>query len=184
MKIKPLHIYYCLVLVVGIIIGIIFCNWTYFDLKKDIQLDNLLSLALTSIIGLYIARTIQKQHSSLRNEKEFFIAELKDFKKQLEILYSFSDENNFPFNKTKNTFKELNQSLQLISGLIKESKNCKEVNFSTLNNQIISLRRNITAISPDSSSNIILPTTELILVEQELMTIKKSLYTIILTVNE
>lgn len=184
MKVKTLYISYGLAVIVGIIMGVTFCNWSYFDLKKEIQLDSVFSLVITSIIGIYIAKTIQKQHSSLRNEKEFFISELKDFKKQLEKLYHFADENQFPFNDTKNTFKELNQSLQLISGLISESKNCKGVDFSNLIQQIRHLRRYITSKSPDTNSNIVLPISEKIWVEQELTTVKKSLYKIILTVNE
>lgn len=184
MKVKTLHISYGLAVIIGIILGVTFCNWSYFDLKKEIQLDSLFSLVITSIIGIYIAKTIQKQHSSLRNEKEFFISELKDFKKQLEKLYHFADENQFPFNDTKNTFKELNQSLNLISGLISESENCEGVDFSNLIQQIRSLRGYITSKSPDANSNIVLPIREKIRVEQELNLVKKSLYTIILTVNK
>lgn len=183
MKVKSSHIYNLCFIILGVILGVLFCNWSYFEIDKKLSLDSLFGLSITSLIGIYIAKTIQNQQSASRNEKDFFISEIKEAKKHFDKLSYFVDNNVFPFSDTKIIFKELNQNIGLVNTLIKESQSCKNVDFSAVSIDIRNLRRYITSKSPDTNLNIILSQSEKIWVEREIINAKKDLYRLLLKIN-
>jgi hypothetical protein len=174
-------------LLVGVLIGVFLCNWTYFEFEKSIKFTDLIGILATSIIGLYIASVIGHKESSSRAEKDFFINEIKLSLSNIEKLRYYSSVNGFPFQETVALFKEMNMHLNMLQLLLNNSTSCKEIKIGKAIFKIMkSLRSDISSISPDPLSNVIKIKNTLSQkrIEAQLMSLKKEVTLFLLAVNK
>lgn len=171
-------------IVLGCLIGVFFCNYRYFTLDPSIELGDLLVLAITSLIGVYIADNIQKHQSSDRKEKDFIIDEILEIRKELNRLTSLAETGVFPFDETKTLYKSINQRLlQLQSlldlGSIKKQK-CDLTNLKAL---FKSTRRAILNVSP-VGNDITLAVSQKNTVSRNLEKVVKEVFKLIININK
>jgi hypothetical protein len=183
MRIKQSVIYIVGFISIGFIGGVVMSNWVYFEVDNKLNLFDLLDVIITSILGIYIAKTIQEQHSNSRNEKDFFISETKELKSYIDRLHQFAKSNSFPFEEVKSLFKDINQTSRLVNDLLSESKNCNGVSFDVFLTGMREIRNYITSKSPNEINIIALSKTEIMWVERNLFKMKKDLYKVLLTIN-
>ncbi|MBB3696907.1 hypothetical protein KMW28_22310 [Flammeovirga yaeyamensis] len=121
-------------------------NYEYFVWRKEIDIFSVISLLITSSIGIYIAVYLNKSIEASKFEKELIIEEVKKIKPIiLEIKQGLLD-NKLEFNTTINNFKKMGSRLSEIDQLN------KILSFNLNVDDIIEdyriLKRNITGISP------------------------------------
>jgi hypothetical protein len=172
-----------LLLVVGCLVGVFCCNFTFFEFEKQISFVDLSSLLVTSIIGLYIATKIQDSQSIQKTEKEIFISELKEILLKISFIKACYDANQFPFSDTVKFFKDINTDVHLINDLTDTSKKCRNVEFKNMFSYLQSMRNTITMISPHNGV-INLSNDDLIIVDSMLSNLKKEAYSLILEINK
>ena len=177
------YIKYILLVGFGCLAGVIFSNWSYFTIGQSIEAVDVANLVITSLLGLYIAKTLQNQQSIVRSEKDFLISELKDFKTDLVKIKSDLERNCFEFEKTKSFFKDLNQRLKHFTENCQISSYCKKADSAKIQQDLIVLRSLITSIRP-VNGNITLHTITKLQVEKRLNSINTNIYALIITINK
>lgn len=168
---------------IGSILGVFFSNYEYFKLVEELNLGDILGLIITSLVGLYIADTIQKNHTSHTKEKEFIIDEIKQIREHLAFLKKGSDSGSFPFNETISTLKDLNTKLLYIKQLFEMSPLCKKMDLKKIHAEFRTVRNLISGISPNSGLITIEPRIKSN-IERRLNAINKLVFTLILEVNK
>ena len=99
---------------IGIIAGVILCNWSYFTLDKSIKISDLFSLIIGSYIGLYVGSKLTSRVSSDRAQKDLIISDLKIVRANFLKLISLFEVGNLPFGDTVTLFKTSSQNIASI----------------------------------------------------------------------
>ncbi|MDB5132721.1 MAG: hypothetical protein JWR02_2470 [Mucilaginibacter sp.] len=165
----------------GILLGVFFCNFSYFVFEKTIRLADLLSIGITGFLGIYIATSVNKVFTRNHSEKEFLIKEIKSSLKVVNELIGLIHDKSLPFGKAVNNFKIINEDLLLIERLI-NSSHCKGIDVSVVRNELIILRNNVTKISP-VNGNIILDSTNYNIARVQILKLKSFLYNLVFEIN-
>lgn len=168
----------------GILLGVLFCNWSYFKIDSAIQITDLFCLLITSVVGLHIADKIQNRLSSSRSEKDFLIAEIKDFKSELNKIKNFNDRGSYDFNESKLLFKDLNQSLTQIENILSISSYKKKATeeLKSIRDNFRKIRNRTLNILPINGT-ISIPNYIKLIVDKEINEIKKTAYELIIKIN-
>ncbi len=174
-------IYFCL-LTSGVLLGVFLCNFSYFVFEKTINISDLISLLVTSVIGIYIATTVSRVFTKNNSEKEFLINEVKSILKIVNQVLDQVNDRSLPFNKTVNNFKKTNENLLLIENLIKSS-HCKAISIDKIIRNLLLLRNNATRISPINGF-IILNPADYNLIRANTVLLKSELYKLIFDINK
>lgn len=172
---------YALCVTSGILLGVFFCNFSYFIFEKAVRLQDLLGLIVTSIIGIYIATNVSRAFAKNTSEKEFLIKEIKGALKLVNELIGLVHGKSLPFTKTVNNFKTINEDLLLLERLI-ESSHCKGLKIKGVRDELISLRNVITKISP-VDGNIPLVGDNYNIARVNVLKLKSLLYNLVFEVN-
>ncbi|MFI5160799.1 MAG: hypothetical protein ACHQHN_05950 [Sphingobacteriales bacterium] len=173
---------YAIFLTSGILLGVFFCNFSYFVFEKTIKITDLLSIAITCFLGIYIATTVNKVFTRNSSEKDFLIKEIKSSLKVVNELIGLIHEKSLPFGKTVNSFKTINEDLLLIERLI-ESSHCNGVKITPTRNELIQLRNTVTGISPVNGT-IVLNSTNYNIARTQILKLKSSLYNLVFEINK
>jgi hypothetical protein len=173
---------YAIFLASGILLGVFFCNFSYFVFEKTIKVTDLISIGITSSLGIYIATSVNKVFKKNNSEKEFLIKEIKSSLKIVNELIGLIHDKSLPFGKVVNKFKTINEDLLLIERLI-ESSHCKGINISVVRNELIILRNKVTSISP-TNGNIILDSTNYNVARVQVLKLKSLLYNLVFEINK
>ena len=169
---------------IGIFLGMLFCNWSYFEFEKTIKYSDLFTLLVTTGIGLYIAVILTHKEGSSRAERDFFMDEIKSIIRRIDKLKLYASANQFPFNETKKIFKEINENLYSLEELLRVSSSCNSVALEDeIRQNIWAARRLILNVSPVNNF-ITLNLQDQVSSETQLRSIRMSLSKLILRVNE
>jgi hypothetical protein len=166
----------------GILLGVFFCNFSYFTFDKSIKITDLFSLGITSFIGIYIATNVNKVFTRNNSEKELLIGEIKATLKIVNELLETVNNQKLPFNSTIRAFKNINENLILADKLIKSS-HCNGIKVDTIRTNLYSLRKLITGISPINDF-IILDNTTYKTAQTSTIGLKTKFYNLIFEINK
>lgn len=168
----------------GLIFGLICTHIYEATLKPEINISDLFGLVLTSIVGIYLGNTIQKQQSSSRFEKEYLISELKNIIQKIEQNQFFKNFNNIDFNVSKSEFQELNIIITNFENIVLESTISDKINFKELRNSFSIFRKSILNISPTIGLLMILTTnTQKTAINKAYKNFRKELFKKIVEIN-
>ncbi|MET4138467.1 hypothetical protein [Pedobacter sp. UYP1] len=173
---------YLSLIVLGCILGVWFCNYEYFKLDPSIELGDLFGFALTSFIGLFIANNIQKYLNANRKEKDYIIDVLRKLMSDFLELNSYTELNEYPFDKTKRLIRSLNRKIIQTERLINISSHNNIINLNDLHTSLKSVRRLILGVSP-VAGNIVLSSRQKNTAETKLDSIEQEIYRLILKIN-
>jgi hypothetical protein len=174
-------IYLC-ILTSGILLGVFFCDFSYFTFEKTIKISDLVSLVVTSTIGIYIATTVSRVFTKNNSEKEFLINEIKSTLKIINQILDQANERSLPFNKTVSNFKKANESLLLLKNLLKSS-HCSSINIDKISRKLVELRNLTTRISPINGV-INLNSSDSSAIKASTLILKTELYKLIFEINK
>jgi len=141
------YVIYGILLASGVLLGVFFCNYSYFIFDKVIKITDLVYWLITSTVGLYIAINVNKAFQKNHSEKEIIITEIKGILEQVNKVVALINNNRLPLQETKNQFKRINENLGLVETLIEES-HCSGLSIAHLKKELYQLRRLILDISP------------------------------------
>lgn len=170
-------------LVIGILLGVFFSNYSYFKLDNTIELTDAAGLIITTGIGLYIAMTLQDRQSINRKEKDFIIDELHDLLKDINYISSCNEKGKFPFQETISFFKTTNLRRLSIANLIKISTFCNKIKMSEVRISFMELRTQVTGLSP-TDTEIIITVAQKQIITKRIQRLTIALYTAILDTNK
>lgn len=166
----------------GCLLGVLFSNYEYFSLDATIEVSDVFSLVITSMIGLYIAQNIQKQQNSDRKEKDFIIDEIQDLRKDFIVLDGFNETGVFPFEQTKTLSKSINRKLTQLEKLIQLSSYCRGTKVDEIQKGFRSIRRLILQVSP-FNNQITLSIRQKNNLDTKINSLVQEIYKLILKVN-
>ncbi|WP_298741442.1 hypothetical protein [uncultured Chitinophaga sp.] len=177
------YLKYLLLVALGTVFGVVACNWAFFAMDSTIEVTDLVILIVTSLIGIYIAKSIQSQISIERSEKDFLISEIKELKSEFKKIKANSTTGYFDFEEAKTMFKEINQIIKHFEDICLISSFSHKIDNRMLRVEFTDLRNLITGISP--VNNQILITFRIkSQVEQKLNNINSILYRSIIHINK
>ncbi|MEO7049642.1 MAG: hypothetical protein ABI091_30340 [Ferruginibacter sp.] len=168
-------------LIIGVLLGVFFCNYSYFEFEKTIKISDLGALVVTSLIGLYITTIVSKALTKNISEKEFLISETKIILEVVNELIALIHEKKLPFSKTVNRFKSVNENLLLLERLL-DSSHCKGISVTLIRDELITLRNKVTIISP-TNGNIILDNNNYNVARTIVLKMKNLLYNLVFEIN-
>lgn len=105
--------------IVGIISIVLFKKWSVFTISKSISLGinplEVMTLGITALLAVYVARTISKKNDLEKSEKDLIISYLGDFQHRVTSkVTSIMENESFVSAKTNAEFKILRKRLDLI----------------------------------------------------------------------
>ncbi|RZK22242.1 MAG: hypothetical protein EOO43_09845 [Flavobacterium sp.] len=130
-------------LIVGVALGVFFCNYSYFVFEKEISYFDLFSLVVTTSLGIYITVRIGRVLNKENSEKQLLIDEVKVSIKLVDEINSKIDARSFSIQSMASEFKMLNENLHLIVKLL-EASHCKSVKADILRDSFKTCRRALT----------------------------------------
>ena len=101
----------------GCILGFYSSSFEYFKFNTEINIVDFSSLIITSIIGLYIAISVQKNITSEKSEKDLLINEITQIKAEFKVIYSGVLNENLNFSDTVFNFKLCSSNLSNLDDL-------------------------------------------------------------------
>lgn len=150
----------CIAFVIGFTIGRI-TDWSYFIVDNEISVIDILSLAITSVIAIYIAKIIEREKQNTQSAKQSYIEKLSQCEQLLFTITSLIDEKNISYGKINNAVHifrvKLNNTIENITKKDSHFKNF-EIDKNMLDNKTKELRDLLTntPIDKNDNSNIII----------------------------
>lgn len=138
------------ILILGAIIGVVACNWSYFKLDDTIEVSDILGLVVTSILAIYISRNIQQNISRRQNEYVLLLDEVKKIILHIEKFEVWQDNQEIPFEDGKKFFKKGTALIQECSGMFSNSNVYDKSDFEAILRQFNGLKRKCLDPSPVS----------------------------------
>jgi hypothetical protein len=137
MKRKIINIIGCLVVFsIGITIGKLF-NWGYFELSKEVNIIDALTLFVTIGVAIYVAKILEKEVQDVRIEKELYIAKITEIESILKDFEILVEEKDSSYNKINNRINSCRMKKGSIFNTIKENlKQIKTKDFDSFEKEI------------------------------------------------
>ncbi len=108
--------YICLVFI-GILIGK-FLNFPYFEISKNIDLVNILSIIVTMLLAILITVFFDKQKSDNRVEKDLILRRVESIYEITNTLQKESVSGAIPYTDATSSIKRINTSIQSIYKIV------------------------------------------------------------------
>lgn len=137
-------------LLLGSLIGVFLCNYTFFEYDFKISLFDVFSLFLTTGVGIYIALIITKSINSNSAEKQLLISELNNVLTLIEKLNLDIDNKSLPILITNNILKKINTRIIFFEKILLKS-HCRSIRLDNCKSNIKTLRTSITFYSKNKS---------------------------------
>ena len=132
MKKKIINIIgYLVILSIGMTIGKLL-NWGYFELSKEVNIVDALTLFVTIGVAIYIAKILEKEVQDVRIEKELYIAKITEIESILKDFEILVEEKDSSYNKINNRINSCRMKKGSIFNTIKE--NLKQVKTKDFDN--------------------------------------------------
>ncbi|QQD14269.1 hypothetical protein [Sphingobacterium sp. UDSM-2020] len=179
-KLKWNHFKYPFCIIGGILLGFLFCNYTFFEFDEKINLIELFNVLITAIVALFLTMYIQDKQSKTQKEKEFVINEINELHCFVKEIKGCSRKNIYPFEDIKSTFKDFNVQHKFISDIISVNGQSEIQTISVL---LRSLRRTITTESPIDGNITLNSVSKRNTVDKKLYELKLSIFNLLKVVN-
>lgn len=114
MHIDPKYLVNFGVLTIGITLGFVSTEFSYFKFDSEINLVDFLTLIISTLVGLYIALSVQRTQTIQKSSKDFLVGEINQIKNEVKIIYNQVIQNQADFNNTKLHFKAISGSLSAL----------------------------------------------------------------------
>lgn len=114
MRINPKYLVNLGVLTVGIALGFVSTEFSYFKFDNEINLVDLLTLVISTLVGLYIALSVQRTQTIQKSSKDFLVGEINQIKSEIRGIYNQVIQNQVNFHNTKLNFKAISVSLSAL----------------------------------------------------------------------
>ena len=177
------NVFICLTcLVVGALAGVFFCNYTFFQFESKINLFDLISLLITSTLGLYVAIVVGGAFNRKSGEKGLLIEEIKKSITQIDKITELIEGRTYPLLQMNSEVKKLNEHLYLIDNLINAS-HCSKMPKHTIR-QILTKLRNGVARAPISNNIVQLSIVEYTALKGLAIKLKQMYFELIFSVNK
>lgn len=145
---------YVSIAIISLILGFYTSSYTFFKFDDEINIIDLLTLLISSLLGVYIATTLQKKVSDDKYEKDLLLSEITQAKSDFKNIYNAVLNDQINFNETVYAFKVISSNLsnlnllfdvckikdkRKISDVIRQARLLKQIvtNSSVTNNLII-----------------------------------------------
>lgn len=150
------YLKYGIIVFISSIFGFFTSSYEYFKFVSEINLVDFANLVITSLIGLFIAVTIQKHQANERIEKDLLISEISQIKNDLKTIYTTVLNENIDFSDTVFTFKISSSNLSNLEDLfnICQINDCQNNILSLLNK--VNLLKRIVTNSPVQNNKFII----------------------------
>lgn len=172
-----------LLVLLGVVLGVFACNYTYFVFEKDISYFDLFSLIVTTGLGFYLAVVISRVSNKQNSEKTLLIAEIKDSIIQVDKISKIASQRSYPLFKMVGEVKSLNEDLHLIEKLISNS-HCNQVKTSELRKSFGRFRAYATGMSPGVNDSISLTNAQINILGNHLRHLKQQYFEVIFMINK
>lgn len=163
--------------VIGFIIGRI-TDWSYFVFDNKISVIDVLSLAITSFLAIYIAKIIEREKQNAQSAKQSYIDKLIQCEQLLFTITNLIEEKNVSYGKINNTVHifriKLNNTIEYITEKDDHFKNF-EIDKNMLENKTKELKDLLTntPIDKTDKSNIVIRNNKVTYSEKRVLDINK-----------
>jgi len=180
-KVKWAHVF---LISLGVLIGVIACNWTYFELERKITVSDLFTTVIGGYIGLYVGSKLTSKVSSDRIQKDLVIDDLKIIKNNLSRLITLFESGILPFEETISIFKITSQSLALTHEMLDFCKYNPDIKASVIAilSKVRAIHNEVTNVNPINGI-ISVPVVDLTRLLGELRVAQQNLFKAIITIN-
>ncbi len=148
---KPIYKYrfHLLCFLIGILIGVISCNWSYFILDNKISVPQILTVIISGGIAIYLGSTIQSAFKQRESRHSILNDEIKRLLIYLEKLGVWLEDLTLPFEESKRYFKR--GTINILSNKkIFAPKQCREEDFTIILNLFNKIKQSVLSISPEN----------------------------------
>lgn len=129
---------------IGIIIGKFF-NIPYFTIAKEVNLIDLLSIAVTILLAIFITIYFEKQKSDIRTEKDIVIRKVEDVFGLTNEFQRRINAGSVPFADVTSSLKKINMSLKSIYSIVEKCEfSIKKDIQDSLDSALTDLRKLLT----------------------------------------
>lgn len=142
------YFFHVIALLLGVLIGIVLCNWSYFIFDREIHLNELVTVIITGAIAVYVGSNIQKAIIRSQNDHEVLFDEIKRIILYIERFDLWVDERRIPFEDGKKFFKKATLSISYCKEIFSENHALNEAAFNSVLNQFNTLKQTVLEISP------------------------------------
>lgn len=142
---------YFLVAVVFSLFGFYTSSFSYFKFNEEINLVDFAALLISSILGLYIATTLQKKASDDKFEKDLLLNEISQIRIDFKQIYSSVLSENIEFNQTVFLFKTISSNLSMVDELFGKYNLKNNQNLRLITLQVRKIKRIVTGASPNGN---------------------------------
>lgn len=142
------NVWYLIWAATGLFVGVLICNWHYFDIEKKISLHENFTILVSAAVAIYVGSNIQNAITRRQNEHTLLIDEVKRLLTFLETIEGWLDAKSFPFDQSKQFFKKGTTKIQSCKKLFTTYKVCEDKDFDNALAVFISMKQEILAKSP------------------------------------
>jgi hypothetical protein len=176
------HSFFIAIFFVGFLFGALFPTVISFQIDPKINVSDLLSMIVTSVVGVYLAITIAGNQSSSRFEKEFLIGETKKLAEFLGSQKVFTDTRTINSKEAAIAFKDLNILIINLENIIPIATHCTGISTENIRSSFKELRHAITNLP--STTGVITPS---VIERQDIIQknneFKKHVFRLIMNIN-
>lgn len=176
------NFFYLIIFLSGFIFSLLLFKVDFAFIDYKIAISDLLSLSVTSIVGIYLGKKIQEHQSSERFEKEYIIGEVIRIKDMIDREKCFKSFNEIPFKDVKVVFKELNIQIQQLQLTLDDSNFRNTTNTQEIRKCFQAFRKSILNISPENE-NICPSYANVIEINKEYKKMRRELFRLIININ-
>lgn len=138
-------------LFIGSIFGFYTSSFEFFKFNPEINLVDFSSLIITSLLGLFIAVSVQKNITNEKSEKDLLISEINQIKIEFKKIYTNVINDNLNFDDTVSSFKQTSSNLSSLEDLFKIVQIEDNQKIKKISKMLIVLKKLVTN-SPVSDS--------------------------------
>ena len=174
---KGIILFILIFFVIGFTIGRI-TDWSYFVFDNKISVIDVLSLAITSFLAIYIAKIIEREKQNAQSAKQSYIDKLIQCEQLLFTITNLIEEKNVSYGKINNTVHifrmKLNNTIEYITEKDDHFKNF-EIDKNMLENKTKELKDLLTntPIDKTDNSNIVIRNNKVTYSEKRVLDINK-----------
>lgn len=167
-------------LFVGVLSGFVIDNWSFFSFNSNISIEAIISVLITTSLGIYIASILQKRISSNNSIKAIIINELESYKKEIDDLMKLLDSSK-QVTDVNLKLKNLSSKLTYIEDVLELCK-LKNDEISTIKNKLFMLKRKLTD-RPASNGEYQISNIEIGEIRNRTRGLKQTLIKLIISIN-
>ena len=144
---KLFYLFEVLLIVLGILMGVFFSQYKFFQIDNKISISDLFIFVLSSIIGLYIANNISRSLAKSQTVKSLFQDDIKTFITYSKKLEEWIEAGAIPAAELRTHLKTGNLKLRSLQKIYSSSNQASAPGITLVINKYNRLKTNITNIN-------------------------------------